>query len=299
MRGDVLMAETIAHVASDKEYSICARSWFEAVLTGGLSELHEELRQEPRLNKPQDDESPWGDSCTLWGAMSVHQKPTSGGRLSLYSIGAWEKFLKGLSRGPHYAKLEMSPLDVNGKPESKIARISVERLRDDPEWVHFSAIANQSFLNWQESPKRQNDWASLVQGQAEVQRSSFGNVTNDDIGNQTALEAILPHSVWDTILNSRQELRGYSWVTICAAEIAERLGGVDVLRRTGAFYEVTKLSYGGLFLRATPALNEYDDVAVRKVFEALAPVLLSGRTERIRGYEHLKLVYNVDAADYR
>jgi hypothetical protein len=36
-----------------------------------------------------------------------------------------------------------------------------------------------------------------------------------------------------------------------------------------------------------------------RVFEALAPALLTGRPEPIRDYEHLKLIYGIDAADYQ
>lgn len=69
-----------------------------------------------------------------------------------------------------------------------------------------------------------------------------------------------------------------------------RLGGAASLRASGAFFEVVELSYGGLLLRATPTFDEYDDTAIGIVFRTLAPVLLTGRTEHVQGFEHCNLV---------
>lgn len=99
---------------------------------------------------------------------------------------------------------------------------------------------------------------------------------------------------------SREVLRGYSWVTVCAPELAARIGGAAALAATGAFDEATELTGGQVYLRATPALYDYEGTAVRRVFEALASVLLSGRPRPTsRAAMSGRLVKDVNAADYR
>jgi hypothetical protein len=53
-----------------------------------------------------------------------------------------------------------------------------------------------------------------------------------------------------------------------------------------------------VFLQATRTFEEYDDAAMRRVFEALAPVLLQGRVSPPTGGWTGRLVTGVDAADY-
>jgi hypothetical protein len=100
------------------------------------------------------------------------------------------------------------------------------------------------------------------------------------------------------IADSGQVLRGYSWVTVVAPGIAARLGGARALRASGAFYEVSVLPNGSLWLRATPAINEFTGDRVRRVFEVLAPVLTEGVAE-FRFSESYRIVRDVNAADFR
>ena len=78
------------------------------------------------------------------------------------------------------------------------------------------------------------------------------------------------------IPRSREQLRGYDWLTICPKELADRLGGTGALRATGAFHEVAQLSGGGVWLLATADYRDLDDAALYRVFRALAPVLPIG-----------------------
>jgi hypothetical protein len=75
---------------------------------------------------------------------------------------------------------------------------------------------------------------------------------------------------------SRRYLRGYAWLTVCPREIAERLGGADALRATGAFTEVAALRNGGVWLLAAPTLAEYDMPAAARIWDVLAPALRPG-----------------------
>jgi hypothetical protein len=45
------------------------------------------------------------------------------------------------------------------------------------------------------------------------------------------------------------------------------------VRASGAFYEVSQLPHGALWLRATPTINQFTGERVRQVFEALSAEL--------------------------
>jgi hypothetical protein len=96
----------------------------------------------------------------------------------------------------------------------------------------------------------------------------------------------------------REVLRGYSWVTIIAPELADRLRGARSLAASGAFCEVSALPNGSLWLRATRTINEFTADKIHQVFEALAPVLLTGPAIPEFSYAY-RIVDDVDAADYQ
>jgi hypothetical protein len=75
----------------------------------------------------------------------------------------------------------------------------------------------------------------------------------------------------------RKYLRGYSWLTIVPQELVERVGGVDGLRTSGAFFEVQPLAGGGIWLLATQDYRDFTDDALERVFRALAPILRPGK----------------------
>jgi hypothetical protein len=93
----------------------------------------------------------------------------------------------------------------------------------------------------------------------------------------TMLDVVLGRDPESSAAASRVRLRGYEWVTICPRELADRLGGPERLRASGAFAEVYPLRHGGVLLRATDDPADYRGDRVRAVFRALAPVLPPGR----------------------
>jgi hypothetical protein len=52
---------------------------------------------------------------------------------------------------------------------------------------------------------------------------------------------------------------------------------------SGAFCDVRPLPHGGLWLRATPTIEKFAGERIQAVFEALAPVLIAGRTKLVGG----------------
>ncbi|HEY1673861.1 MAG TPA: hypothetical protein VGG50_14170 [Streptosporangiaceae bacterium] len=253
----------------------------------------------PSAPRTEDDDAPWGPPAGVWARMIVRQQPQAiGGRSTLYSQRAWRRTLDGLERGyPFQVRLEMTPLDPDGQPAgSGPAVLSVQRSQHDPRWARFEAEAYGELADQPETPLA---WAGFLRGWAAAAGAHYGHVTDDATSHGTALErAVLGVTAEPpAIPRCRDVLRGYSWVTVVAAPLLARLGGAGALTASGCFTEVSPLPGGRVYLRATPALAEYEGPAVRRVFGVLAPVLLPGRPdpESVSG-SRVRLVLDADAA---
>lgn len=123
----------------------------------------------------------------------------------------------------------------------------------------------------------------------------YGEVTTRRPGeaHRTALDVALGRSAERSLASARSALRGYDWVTVCPAGLADR---VD--RDGGAFAEVTVLPGGALLLRATPAASGWTQEAARAIFGALAPVLPDGQPQDNHGADLSRVVF-ADAAEVR
>lgn len=106
---------------------------------------------------------------------------------------------------------------------------------------------------------------------------AFGRVcAGEPMTEKSNLDTVLHRKVRRSVAQARQWLRGYAWVTVCPAELTAALGGADALERSGAFHQVVPLAAGGTLLQATETLAAFSDDAMRRTFEALAPVLPAG-----------------------
>jgi hypothetical protein len=299
-----LCAELIAEISSPEEYADVSERWLADTLTEIFPALYEGLRKHPVVrDKPrpkQDIDLPWGPPGHVLGTLTKSQKhPAFRGRETLYSEQSWQKLLSGLASQPMAVRLVLNQLDKRGFPvHNGYASIQVVRDADHPEWVSFSFVADASDTGWPDSADTQNAWAGFVKRQAMGMRAAGGFVTDDAGPRQTSLQrAIMDSSAG--ISDSREVLRGYSWITVVAPDIASRLGGDSALRATGAFYDVSLLPNGAVWLRATPTINEFTGEKIRAVFEALAPALPSGVARFRFPTEEYRLVEGADAADFR
>ena len=296
-------AEVTTEVASAEAFAAAVRSWLGGSVAEIFPGLHEGLRTRPVVRdqpRPKQDlDLPWGQPGHVLGTIRTHRKhPAFGGREVVYSERAWQRMLDGLGSYPFAVKVMINELDSRGFPVHRgYASVTVERDFYSPDWVSFTFSAGAEDIGWPGSGEIQDRWAEFVKGQASRIGALAGSMT-DDIGpGQSALQrAIFIPEI--EVSRSRDILRGYSWVTIAAAEIAARLGGAEALRASGAFHEVSVLPNDSLWLRATPTINEFTGDKVRRVFEALAPVLPTGVTE-FQFSESYRIVEGVDAADYQ
>ena len=121
----------------------------------------------------------------------------------------------------------------------------------------------------------------------------FGFVADDVSGagaTRTPLEASTQRFPSQTLPLADSEVRGYSWITVASSGVVQRLGGMEAVRAARAFSDVTPLPAGGAVLQATPRLSQYEGAAVRRVFDALDPVLPC-KAPRLDDFDRFKLIY--------
>ncbi|MBV9449899.1 MAG: hypothetical protein JO345_28805 [Streptosporangiaceae bacterium] len=300
------------------DYARIARQWFDAGFSVVGVEQRAALESGPKL-PPEAIRRPMpsGPPGATWGFVSVTRyalkKVTKAGQqvfspkesARVWSPRSWAWFLEQLTDPPHDATLGTAHLSGTGYPEDPRIRMTAVRDKQLPDWLRLAFSAPESCLD---APDRQRSWLAFIKETADSLNPAFGVIDYlyDSLYGQTAIEStVKPLNLmpwFDGLTMSRQVLRGYDWLTICPRELADRLGGRQALRRTGAFHEVAQLSGGGVWLLATADYRDYDEAAMDRVFRALAPVLPAGepvlvdekRAQQGRDY---RIVYRDAATD--
>lgn len=292
----------IAEIRSEEVFAEVSREWLSSTMTEVFPGLYEGLRARPVSGWPiHPARGPWGQPGHVRGVLTISRNTPVDWRDSLYSERSWPRFLGRLDEYPFGAMITVNDLDDGGWPvDGAEANVAVARESSAPAWVEFTFAAPAVGSGWPESAGLQDAWAQFVRGQAARIGACAGGMT-DDIpgGGETALERALHRGITPLGGDLREVLRRYSWVTIVAPELVVRLGGASALAASGAFYEVSPLPDGSLWLRTTPTINEFTGERIRRVFEALAPVLLTGTARLPYEGERYRVVEGVDAAGYR
>lgn len=204
----------------------------------------------------------------------------------------------GERRGDAFWRIVTDPEDL-AAGDVATAHLNVTAEPDSHPWVSFTAAVTYRAEDDGAVPAvSQRVLTEFVADFAEFGSATFANIATDNDGGRTALEMLLPRQRGVGMAESPVRLRGYSWVTVIPPAVVERLGGASGLEATGAFAEVRLLRYGGVMLRATELLEQYDDEAMTRVFHALAPALPPGRPRELppfAGPPVARLVYE-DAA---
>jgi len=194
---------------------------------------------------------------------------------------SWQWALDSLARRPFEVAVHLDEVDEDGGPvpdsDAGALRVSVGRAADAAGWVWFRVMGSVPGPEGDlRRPAVPAGWASLVRDVAARAGEAFAVVSDDAYNGEVGLQQCLPVAARKGTGASRDLLRGYSWVTICPQPISDRLGGVRALAGTGAFWAVAELPSGDTWLQATEHFGDYDDAAVIRVFDALAPVLPAG-----------------------
>jgi hypothetical protein len=160
-----------------------------------------------------------------------------------------------------------------------------------PGWVLFSASGIYWSPDLSAPPAVQSEWCTAVERFDSEIPTVFANVTDDNATGRTALDDALNRSEDESVSRSRSVLRGYSWVTVCARELVDRLGGAGALEESGAFWKVRVFDSCAVWLQATERLDDFNSTAIERVFTVLAPVLPPGPVEPIWGNDYPRLVH--------
>jgi hypothetical protein len=279
-----------AEIGSAEEFPAAARGW----LTGVLSEVFPMLQ--PDGNPAQEADQ--GNGVGVVGTLTVNRKDQVSWREMAYSHRTWPRFLAELDDYPFVADAHLGLVGDQGEPLHASAEIRVARDFFSPQWASFQFTARADGTGWPESAQLQGRWAEFVKAQAAAIGAVGGEMTDDVAPPETALQRAT-FNTFAGVPDSRTVLRGYSWVTIMAPELVARLGGASALEASGAFCDVTELPTGALWLRATSTLNQFTGDRVRRVFEALAPVLVTGIARFHIPGETYRIVEGADAAAYQ
>lgn len=298
-----MRCEVDFQVAAPEDFGPLAAQW----VIGGARALASDL-----MGRVSADESvpkgrltsgvPCGPEGAEWGFVSIARHGKTGLRRNGKVIEevslAWAE--KEAAKGVVGLNLGFNLLDSKGNPGARIIRFEAEMVQDAPTWCRVWFEAPESHLM---NPATQAAWLDAMRRFCDEVNPSFGQISYDyGAPSDSALEAVTgpPWTIpYKAIANSRQVLRGYDWLTVCAAELADRLGGVEALRGSGAFAQVEPLRNGGVWLLATEQYPDYGGERVEAVWRTLAPVLMKGTPSQDRAQRSdipFRLVFR-DAAE--
>jgi hypothetical protein len=152
--------------------------------------------------------------------------------------------------------------------------VRADREQEAPDWLLLNTWGTARLFVG--TAARQQTLLGLVRSVAHRCGPTAGGVFPAVGAYSTPLEQRTKRRLPRNVEESRTFVRGYSWLTIIAEEIGQRLGGVSALRDTGAFHDVTHLDRGGYWLLATPSYAEYGLTEANAVYSALRSVLPPG-----------------------
>jgi Protein of unknown function (DUF3396) len=264
--------------------------WFDEMSQRLAPQVRQELADLPaRVARSKVRFGPLGEPGSVFGVVDVYRLPGRGEERNCSTAGMrWlrDQFAQQL---PWRAHLWFGRLDERGHRSGALLWLEMRHDEESSGWVRLSGYPLENdFLDPQTGPAEQQRWREALYSFADGLNPGYGHIAYAEEG-ATALERGFdprqyppewryPHF---TVNDCRRYLRGYSWLTIVSQELAQRLGGVDGLRATGAFCEVRQLSRGGVWLQTTPDYRDFTDEALARAFHAVAPVLRPGMPRQV------------------
>jgi hypothetical protein len=275
-----------------------AELWFDTLTQALTPAERAELTGLPaatRLNPLSD--GPQGKPGEVYGLIEVDRSvgggyPTTQRRHLSDEGRAWLR--AELADLPKKVTVSIGRIDEQGCLGHQMLYASAWPLRDTPGWLVLDArVPDYEFNDPDPDPDpdsglaAQRRWLGAVRQAADRLNPSFGQIEYWRDKGRTALERWSTGSARDAQLGiplTRERLRGYSWLTIAAQEVADKLGGAATLAATGAFAEVEPLAEGGLWLLATEDFADYGMKAAEAVFHAVARALPPGMPRARNNY---------------
>lgn len=219
-----------------------------------------------------DDPSTYVDPPPLWGMVTA--RVASSPRVKHYSkpySAAGLKRLKNSAADILHAEIT---LDRNAGSESESYVLTVEREGGE------SGFARLMIRNLHDDLSLERREIRFMRDFADRCTPVFGHVSRwmGELPGETELECALNRYYGNALIEWGRYLRGYSWITVIPAVLANLLGGAAGLRATGAFAAVDEVAGGSLWLLATDRWSDFsgNQEIIDHMFEVLAPVLPPG-----------------------
>ncbi len=309
-----MIGDLMAEIPPGERYAEAARGWFEGVLGEVFGDLREGLRTRPATRKISKhwDDGPEGEPGQVRGELETGTSVWKS-RMVVFTEASWQQFLGELGKSPAIASLCISVIGQNGYLSEDGAVIRVVRYEEEPDWVRFTFWAPALFTwrarmeeghrfggtaavqpgpggGWIGSAELQDRWAAVVRRLAARIGVSAGMITVR--GGGPGIDEVVTYPDWPpenvvqppeyvqeiAMLGSGQDvLYRYSWVTVVPTGLVARLGGAADLASSGAFFEVSELPDGSVWLRATKTIDEFDAARSAAVAAALGPVLVAAQ----------------------
>jgi hypothetical protein len=274
--------------------------WFTMAVERLAGEFMAELPADglPSKGLRDPEGGPFGPVGSRWCSLLVigQGRRRLSKSLRAWSPKNWERFLSQAAEMSVEMSAKFSTLNRFGLAGTPSLTISAYRPRppEARQWLRLDATYIVGSLG-ETAPipdEVPEGWREFLLSQAGLSPAVFGFLADDVIsaGTRTPLEDARATFPTDTLPLSDSQVRGYSWMTVTSAGVLQRLGGIEAVRSNGAFASAVELPSGGAVLQATPRLSEYEGDAVRRVFEALAPVLPAD-APRPDAFNRFKLVY--------
>jgi hypothetical protein len=215
----------------------------------------------------------WAECCAYFGSRSDW---------SPYSARDWEALLEAID-GPSvilaFTLYRLAAL-MPGRLHPGFPRLGLSARYVDLPAYNWWGLKLQASADLLADADRERQLLQLVRSVADTGNPAYGEISFDNTG-LLDFDTSYEHNVglypWNAVRRATRNPRGYSWLTILAEPVGNRLGGEAALRDSGAFVEVARLVGGGYWLLATSRLAEYDLDAADRVRTVLAPVLYNRR----------------------
>lgn len=276
--------------ADDSGLRRLARSWFTGLPAYVAPEYQDALSRAVPLDAgllraemppPWETQTPSGNP---FATVTVAPRPWRRPRASVYAPRLLDQVIERIGdpgKRPVHVHLSLGMLDTDGVPVAGgdlVLRFDASE--EDPALATFSLYRDASRPVTTFPDSVFDHGVEFLHDLCRAEDADFAGAGDPAYaGHRTALDTALRRDPDDSVREARRYLRGYSWITVVPRELAAGLGGAGALTATGAFAQVEALPHGGVWLRATDRADSYDAAAVRRVFQALAPVLPPGRPE--------------------